>query len=173
MDADIPYSSIYHRIFYYAAVENLIYWLTGALVWIPWYFSQMLGMIGMLVFTPIIIFFGTLYSLNKVPQSNWRKEILVIILTFVVTCVIIDLFFWVLWRGHNVLEWFFPITRVGTGNFIGYLEMIVVGYISMELVFRSLRVQSIKKRLSFSLRFIIISGIILFLFSLISAILFW
>ena len=173
MDANIPDSSIYHRIFHYASVENLVYWLTGALVWIPWYFSEMLGMLGMLVFTPLFIFLSTLYSLNKVPQRDWRKEIWVIISTFVVTCVIIDLFFWVMWRGHKILEWYLPITKVGVGNFIGYLEMFVVGYISMELAFRSPRVRRLKKRLSFSLKLIIVSGVTLFLFSLISAILFW
>ena len=173
MDVNIPDSSAYHRILHYALVENLVYWSTGALVWIPWYFSETLGMVGMLVFTPVIIFLGTLHSLNKVPQIKWRKEVWVIIPTFVVTCVIIDLIFWVIWRGHNILEWYLPITRVGIGNFIGYLEMIVVGYISMELAFRSPRVRSIKKGLSFSLKFIIVSGVILFLFSLISAILFW
>jgi len=173
MDADIPNSSIYRRILHYASVENLVYWLTGALVWIPWYFSETLGMLGMIVFTPVFIFLGTLYSLNKVPQRDWRREIWVIISTFVVTCVIIDLFFWVIWRGHNALEWYLPTTKVGVGNFIGYLEMIVVGYISMGLAFRSPSVRSLQKKLSFSLKRVIVSGVGLFLFSLISAILFW
>jgi len=121
-------------------------------------------MIGMLIFTPLFIFLGTLYSLSIVPQNVWRREIFVIILTFVGTCVFIDLVFWVMWRGHNFLEWFLPITRVGTGNFIGYVEMIVISCISMELALRSSRVMKIQEKLSFSLRTTTISGVLLFLF---------
>ena len=60
-------TSLYNRIQYYAAVEFLVYWLTGALVWIPFYFSETLGIIGMLVFTPLFILLARAYrriSLN-------------------------------------------------------------------------------------------------------------
>ena len=166
-------SSLYYRIQYYATVEFLVYWLTGALVWIPRYFSEKLGIIGMLVFTPLFILLGTLYCLNQTPQQLWKKEIWVIIGSFVVTCVIVDLLFWVGWRGHDIFEWFLPITSVGIGNVIGYLEMFIVGYLSMVLASRFSIIKRIQAKLDFSYRSIIISGVLLFLFSLISAILFW
>ena len=166
-------TSLNNRIQYYAAVEFLVYWLTGALVWIPWYFSETLGIIGMLVFTPIFILLGTLNSLNQTHQRSWKKEIWVIIGSFVVTCVIIDLFFWVGWRGKDIFEWFLPITSVGIGNFVGYLEMLIVGYLSMFLASRYSIIKRIQVKLVFSYRSIVVSGVILFLFSLVSAILFW
>ena len=166
-------SSPYNRIQYYVAVEFLVYWLTGALVWIPFYFSETLGIIGMLVFTPLFILLGTLNSLNQTPQRLWRKEIWVIIGSFVVTCVIIDLLFWMGWRGKDIYEWFLPITSVGIGNFVGYLEMFIVGYLSMVLASRFSLIKRIQAKLVFSYRSIVVSGVILFLFSLISAILFW
>ena len=172
MDSEAS-SSVYYRIQYYTAVEFLVYWLTGALVWIPWFFSETLGIIGMLVFTPLFIFLGTLYSLNQTPQRFWRKEIWVIIGSFVVTCVIIDLLFWVGWRGKDIFEWFLPISSVGVGNVIGYLEMFIVGYLSMVLASRFSIIKRIQAKLVFGYRSIIVSGVILFLFSLISAILFW
>ena len=127
----------------------------------------------MLVFTPLFILLGTLYSLNQTPQRSWRKEIWVIIGSFVVTCVIIDLFFWVGWRGKDIFEWFLPITSVGIGNFVGYLEMLIVGYLSMVLASRYSIIKRIQAKLVFSYRSIVVSGVLLFLFSLVSAILFW
>ena len=172
MDSEAS-SSLYYRIQYYAAVEFLVYWLTGALVWIPFYFSETLGIIGMLVFTPLFILLGTLNSLNQTPQRSWRKEIWVIIGSFVVTCVIIDLLFWMGWRGKDIYEWFLPITPVGIGNFVGYLEMFIVGYISMVLASRFSIIKRIQAKLVLGYRSIVVLGVILFLFSLVSAILFW
>ena len=168
-----PSPPLFSRILLYASVENLVYWLTEALVWIPWYFSDNLGMLAMIAITPIFMFIATLYSLNEVPRSDWGSEIRVIVVAFVVTCAVIDLFFWIIWRGHGALEWYLPITVLGTVNFIGYLEIIVVSYVALRLAGSSGWVQGIHWRLSFSLRSIIISGVVLFLFSLVSALLFW
>ena len=41
------------RVFLYALVENLAYWLTSAVVWVPWYFSDTAGMVVMVVFVPL------------------------------------------------------------------------------------------------------------------------
>jgi hypothetical protein len=154
-------------------VENLAYWLTAAIVGIPWYFSKTAGMTAMLVVVPITIFFAILYALRKVPELNWRSEIWIIAATFVVTCGFIDLLFWVIWRGYDALEWYLPTNLLGTVNVIGYLEMVVMCYATFLLVSKSGRVRRMQERLKFGERFVVIAGIILFSFSLISAILFW
>ena len=173
MNADASSQKLIHRILRYAAVENLVYWLTGALAWVPWYYSDTLGILAMLVLVPITIFFGTLYSFNKIPQSQWKSEIWVIIATFVITCGLIDLFYWVIWRGNNILEWYLPTTLLGTANFAGYIEMIIACLAALFLALRIKWVHRIQARLSFGIWVVVISGVILFLFSLVSALVFW
>ena len=173
MDVNTPKQSLSRRIFRYVAAENLAYWLTGTIVWLPWYFSDTAGMLAMHIIVPVTVFFATLYCLKQISHERWRKEIWIINLSFVFTCVIIDLFFWVIWRDYNALEWYLPITKVGIGNFIGYFEMIIVCYATYILVSKSSRVMNLQKKLKFGDRFVLITGIILFILSLISALMFW
>jgi hypothetical protein len=173
MTIDSTTQPLHRRIIHYAVLENLVYWLTAAVVGIPWYFSKTAGMATMLIFVPITIFFATLYTLRKVPQINWRSEIWIIAATFVVTCALIDLFFWVIWRGYEVLEWYLPTNLLGTVNVIGYLEMIVMCYATFLLASKPGRVRRMQERLGFGERYIVIAGVVLFSFTLISAILFW
>jgi len=49
------------RVFLYALVENLAYWLTSAVVWVPWYFSDAAGMVVMIVFVPLTMGVAALY----------------------------------------------------------------------------------------------------------------
>ena len=49
--------------------------------------------------------------------------------TFIVTCAVIDLFFWVIWRGHEIISWYLPVTELGVANFIGYLELLVIPWV--------------------------------------------
>lgn len=173
MTVDSSTPNLPRRILHYAFVENLAYWLTAAVVGIPWYFSDAAGMMAMLIAVPVTIFFATLYSLRKVPEINWRSEIWIITATFVVTCAIIDLFFWVIWRGQDPLDWYLPTTPLGTVNFVGYLEMIVICYATFLLVSKPSRVRRIQERLGFGEGFVLIAGVVLFSFTLISALLFW
>ncbi len=173
MTVDTTTPTLLRRILHYAAVENLAYWLTAAVVGIPWYFSKTAGMATMLVFVPITIFFATLYALRKVPEINWGSEIWIIAATFVVTCALIDLFFWVIWRGKDALEWYLPTNLLGTVNFIGYLSMIVMCYATFLLVSKPGNVRRMQERLRFGEGFVVIAGVVLFSFSLISASLFW
>ena len=173
MDVNTPNQSLSRRILRYVAAENLAYWLTGTIVWVPFYFSKDLGMAAMLIVVPITIFFITLYSLKRIPQARWRKEIIVINITFVFTCALIDLLFWVIWRDYNALEWYLPTTKLGAVNFIGYLEMIIMCHVTYLLASKSKRFKGIQKKLKFGDPFVIITGIILFILSFISALMFW
>ena len=173
MDTNNPNQPLSRRIFRYIATENMAYWLTGAIVWVPWYFSDSAGMLAMHIIVPITIFFATLYGLKHIPKEKWRKEIWIINLSLVFTCIIIDFFFWVIWRDYNAKEWYLPITKVGIGNFIGYLEMIIMCHITYLLTSKSERVKRIQKKLKFGDPFVIITGIILFILSFISALMFW
>jgi len=173
MSAESSIPVLYRRILRYAAVEFLAYWVTGAIVWIPWYFSDAAGMTAMLIVAPTTIFFATLYCLKRVPEISWSKEIWIINATFVVTCAFIDLFFWIIWRGYEFLDWYLPTNLLGTVNFVGYLEMIVMCYIAFRLVSKPGRVRRIQERIRFGDRFIVITGLILFAFSMTSALMFW
>ena len=173
MDTNNPNQPLSRRIFRYIATENMAYWLTGAIVWVPWYFSDSAGMLAMHIMVPITIFFATLYGLKRVPLERWRKEIWVIMPTFILTCIIIDFFFWVIWRDYNAKEWYLPITKVGIGNFIGYIEMIITCYLTYILASKSRRVINLQKKLKFGDRFVLITGIILLLISILSATFFW
>ncbi|ENO12481.1 hypothetical protein MBGDC06_00656 [Thermoplasmatales archaeon SCGC AB-539-C06] len=161
------------RIIRYILVENLIYWLTGTIVWIPWYFAEWAGILAMITFVPFTIIIATLYCLHKVSMVMWKREIWHIIGTFVVTCAIIDLFFWILWRGHKILEWYLPITRVGIGNFIGYMEIIIISLITLIIALKISRLQ--KDGIGAKLKEIhlLVLGIIFFIINVYCAITYW
>ncbi len=65
---------IRERLFLYVLVENLAYWLTSAVVWIPWYFSDAAGMVTMIVFVPLTMGAAALYCLDGVPLGARGKE---------------------------------------------------------------------------------------------------
>jgi hypothetical protein len=149
MNRDVQLPSIRRRILLYILVEFLAYWVISSFVWIPWVFSVSMGILVMLVFVPLITAFATLYCLNKVPMNFWKREIWLIICVFLATCAVIDYFFWITWRGHQIIEWYLPISRIGVGNFIGYLEMVIASLLSLAIALRSLKLQ----RITFFYRF--------------------
>ena len=161
------------RIIRYILVENLIYWLTGTIVWIPWYFAEWAGILAMITFVPFTIIIATLYCLHKVSMVMWKREIWHIIGTFVVTCAIIDLFFWILWRGHKILEWYLPISRVGIGNFIGYTEIIFVAFITLIFALKLSRLQKEGRCAKLNEIHLLILGVTLFIINVYCAIIYW
>lgn len=173
MGVDTRRPALLRRLLRYAAVENLAYWLTGAIAWVPWFFSDAAGMAAMVVVVPITVFIATLYCLKRVPEAEWKKEIWIIGTAFAATCGLIDLFFWVLWRGNNALEWYLPTTILGAINFFGYLEIVAACFAAYRLVSRPERVRRLQQRIRFGDRFVVITGVVLFLFSLTSAVMFW
>ncbi len=173
MNINIQLHSLGRRIIRYILVENFIYWLTGSIVWIPWYFARWMGIVAMLTFVPLTIVIATLYCLHKVPMENWKKEIWLIIGTFVVTCAIIDLFFWILWRGHKILEWYLPTTQIGIGNVIGYLEMIISVIITLIIMQRIPRLQKTQLGSKINELHIAILGVIFFIINVYCAITYW
>ena len=173
MYSNIQLHSFGRRIIRYILVENFIYWLTGSIVWIPWVFAEWMGILAMLTFVPLTIVMATLYCLHKVPMENWKKEIWLIIVTFISTCAIIDLFFWVLWRGHKILEWYLPTTQVGIGNVIGYLEMVIAAIITLIIMQKMPRLQKAQLGLKINEIHIAVLGVIFFLISVYCAITYW
>ena len=171
VDVQIP--SIERRIFLYVLVEFLAYWFLSSFVWIPWVFSEWMGMLAMLVFAPLITAFATLYCLNKVSINVWKKEIWLIICAFLATSAIIDYFFWVTWRGHKILEWYLPISRVGIGNFIGYVEMVIASLLTLVIALRSSRLQRISLFNRLDEKIVAIFGVLFFLFTLYCAFTYW
>jgi len=173
MNSNIQLHSLGRRIIRYILVENFIYWLTGSIVWIPWVFDKWMGIVAMLTFVPFTIVIATLYCLHKVPMENWKKEIWLIIGTFVVTCAVIDLFFWILWRGHKILEWYLPTTQIGIGNVIGYLEMIISVIITLIIMQRIPRLQKTQLGSKINELHIAILGVIFFIINVYCAITYW
>jgi len=173
MKGDVQTPSIGRRILLYVLVEFLVYWFLSSFVWIPWVFAEWMGMLVMLVFAPLLTAIATLYCLNKVSIDVWKKEIWLIICSFVVTCAVNDYFFWVTWRGHKILEWYLPISRVGVGNFIGYVEMVIASLLTLVIALRFSRLQRISFFSRFDERIIAILGVLFFLFTLYCALNYW
>ena len=161
------------RILLYALVENLAYWFIGSFVWIPWYFSEPIGIVTMLVSVPVITALATIYCLKRTPTTMWKKEIWLLIATFIITCAIIDLLFWVTWRGNPILEWYLPISRVGIGNFIGYLEMIISSVIALVIALRFTRLQKSSFFNRLDERSLAVLGALFFALNLYFAITYW
>lgn len=149
------------------------YWVISSVVWIPWVFAEWLGILVMLVFAPLITAIATLYCLNKVSIDVWKKEIWLIICIFLLTCAVIDYFFWVTWRGHKILEWYLPISRVGIGNFIGYIEMVIASLLTLIIALPLPRLQRISFFSRTDERVIAIFGILFFLFAIYCTLTYW
>jgi len=127
----------------------------------------------MLTFVPLTIVIATLYCLHKLSMENWKKEIWLIIGTFIVTCAVIDLFFWILWRGHEILEWYLPTTQTGIGNFIGYLEIIIFAFITLIIIQRIPRLQKAQLSSKINDLHIAILAVIFFIINIYCAIAYW
>jgi len=173
MKGSVQTASIGRRILLYALVEFLVYWVISSFVWIPWVFAEWLGMLVMLVFAPSLTVIATLYCLSRVSIDAWKKEIWRIVGSFVVTCAVIDYFFWVTWRGHKILEWYLPISRVGVGNFIGYVEMVIASLLTLVAALHSSRLQRISFSRRFDERIIGILGVLFVLITLYCALNYW
>lgn len=156
----------------YIMTQNLTYWLTSVITWIPWVFAPSLGMMTMLIMVPITIVPATLMLLRKTPPSKWRNEAVKISYTYVIMYIVIDLLFWVIWRGHDPLKWFLPSNSLGTANFIGYIEVAVTPIITERLAEKSEKLRESFK-INLTRTKVALVGTGLFGITLISAILFW
>ena len=161
------------RVFLYALVENLAYWLTSAVVWVPWYFSDTAGMVVMVVFVPLTMGVAALYCLDGVPVGARGREAWVVAGVFIVTCAVIDLFFWVIWRGHDPVGWYLPVTELGVANFIGYMELLVIPRVVGFLASRVSWIGGAGLGSRLGWRGVAASGVALFLFSVYCAVYIW
>jgi len=173
VNSNIQLDSIGKRVIRYVLVENLIYWLTGSIVWIPWVYAKWLGILAMITLVPFTIVIATLYCLHKVPIKIWKKEIWLMIVTFILTCAVIDLFFWIIWRGHKILEWYLPTTQTGIGNAIGYLEMVISAIVILILMLKVPRLQKANLGAKITDLHIAILAAIFFLINIYCAVVYW
>jgi len=169
----IQIPSMGQRVVFYSLMENLMYWFTGSIVWIPWYFSDVFGIAAMIVVVPPTMAAAALFALKQVPVETWKKEIWLIIAVFVATTIVIDFFFWILWRGHAVLDWYLPITQTGTGNFIGYIEIVVISLIIYVVAVKSSRLQNLQNKYLSNLKSIAVLATVFFVLNVFFAIRYW
>jgi hypothetical protein len=86
------------RLLWYILTGLSLYWVSNGLVVFPWIFSKTLGIIAMILST-VLWGYMTFYCLKHVPRDRWNKDTLFMALSFLLTGIIQDYFFYALYRG--------------------------------------------------------------------------
>lgn len=99
---------------YAVSVTVALYWMSNAIIWIPWTYSPTAGMIVMLTVAPVLWFVGVRRILSKrAALTPWRKTIGSILVLLVVS-IVSDLVFFG-WIRHAMDQLLHPTTYAGYG----------------------------------------------------------
>jgi len=139
------------------------YWASNLLLWFPWSYSSILGMVLMLTVAPLIWAYITYLGLITFPRSNLFKAALTIALSLLTLSVVMDYVFFGLIR-NAMEELYHPTTFYGYG-FLLVWPFILVAILKIKIVTNKKGVSrtDVIKTLALGLAFFsILAAIILF-----------
>lgn len=126
----------------------------------------------MLIVIPLTMVPATLILLRRSVPIHWRRESFKISAAFVITSVVIDTLFWIIWRQHDPIKWFLSSNPLGTANAIGYLELAIIPIMTERVAEKYEKTTNIFKT-NLGTRKLAIIGFSLFATVLASAIILW
>jgi hypothetical protein len=90
-------SSFPRRLLWYILIGFSLYWVSNALVVFPWILSRTLGIITMILST-VLWGYIAFYCLKHVPVNRWNKDTFFMALSFLLTGIVQDYFFYAVYR---------------------------------------------------------------------------
>jgi hypothetical protein len=130
-------SSFLRRLLWYILIGLTLYWVSNALVVFPWILSKSLGITAM-IFSTVLWGFMAFYCLKHVPRNKWNKDAFFMSLSFLLTGIVQDYFFYTVYRGIPK-ELYEPTTFLAYGLvfFLPFIirYIILKGYILKKVLF--------------------------------------
>ena len=90
-------SSFFRRLLWYILIGSSLYWVSNALVVFPWILSKPLGITAM-IFSTVLWGYMAFYCLKHVPRNKWDKDTFFMALSFLLTGIVQDYFFYAVYR---------------------------------------------------------------------------
>jgi hypothetical protein len=151
-------SSFFKRIFWYVLIGLSLYWVSNALVVFPWLWSKTLGIIAM-VFSTFLWGYMAFYCLKHVPRNKWNKDTFFMALSFLLTGIVQDYFFYAVYRRIPE-ELYKPTT------FLAYSLSFLMPFFIRYVILKGYNLKKVLFVTSVKLLFTVLIGILAFLFTI-------
>ena len=151
-------SSFRKRLLWYILIGFSLYWLSNVLVVFPWIISKTLGIIAMFLST-FLWGYMAFYCLNHAPKNEWNRDTISMALSFLITCVVQDYFFYAVYRGIPE-ELYEPTT------FIAYGVTFFLPFIVRYLILMKYNLKTVLVVTNTKLFITVIVGIVSFIFTI-------
>lgn len=151
-------SSLLRRILWYILIGLSLYWVSNALVVFPWILSKILGIIAM-IFSTALWGYMTFYCLKHVPRNMWNKDTFFMALSFLLTGIIQDYFFYSVYRGVPK-ELYEPTT------FLAYSLVFILPFFIRYIILKNYNLKKVLFVTSVKFLLILLIGILAFLFTI-------
>lgn len=151
-------SSFLRRLLWYILIGLSLYWISNALVVFPWILSRTLGIIAM-IFSTVLWGFMAFYCLKHVPRNKWNKDTFFMALSFLLTGVVQDYFFYAVYRKIPE-ELYKPTT------FLAYGLTFLIPFFIRYIVLKGYNFKKVLFITSLKLSLTLLIGILAFLFTI-------
>jgi hypothetical protein len=151
-------SSFLRRLLWYILIGLSLYWVSNALVVFPWILSKTLGIIAM-IFSTVLWGYMAFYCLKHVPRNKWNKDTFFMALSFLLTGIVQDYFFYAIYRGIAE-ELYEPTT------FLAYSLTFLLPFFIRYILLKSYDLKTVLFITPIKLLLTVLVGILAFLFTI-------
>jgi hypothetical protein len=155
---DFHGSSFLKRLLWYILIGLSLYWVSNALVVFPWILSKTLGIIAM-IFSTVLWGYMAFYCLKHVPKNKWNKDTFFMALSFLLTGIIQDYFFYAVYRKIPE-ELYKPTT------FLAYSLTFLIPFFIRYIILKGYNLKRVLFITSVKLSLTVLIGILAFLFTI-------
>ena len=155
---DFHRSSFLKRLLCYILIGLSLYWVSNALVVFPWILSKTLGIIAM-IFSTVLWGYMAFYCLKHVPRNKWNKDTFFMALSFLLTGIIQDYFFYAVYRKIPE-ELYKPTT------FLAYSLTFLIPFFIRYIILKGYNLKRVLFITFVKLSLTVLIGILAFLFTI-------
>jgi|GEM_PF-5344692 len=119
----------------------------------------------MLILAPLVMVLAAFFCLKHVPDIKWKREAWLTALIFFVVIALCDFFFWIIWRGEPIGEFY----KIYFGTYSEVLIVPLVWFITK----RSPRLQRMNFTTKYDEVIVPLISVLLFVLTIYLAINYW
>jgi len=149
-------SSFLKRLLWYFLIGLSFYWVSNALVVFPWTFSKTLGIIATILST-FLWGYMAFYCLKHVPKNKWNKDTFFMALSFLLTGIVQDYFFYAVYRK-------IPNELYKPTTFLAYSLIFLIPFFTRYIVLKDYNFKKVLFITPIKLFLTVFVGILAFLF---------
>jgi hypothetical protein len=152
------HSSFLRRLLWYILIGLSLYWVSNALVVYPWIINKTLGIIAM-IFSTVLWGYMSFYCLKHVPRNKWNEDTFFMALSFLITGVVQDYFFYAEYRGIPK-ELYEPTT------FLAYCLLFLLPFFIRYIILKGYNLKKVHFITPVKLLLTVLVGMLAFLFTI-------